>query len=149
METCLQPGSFCVYWKIQSVRTLAIWYFTHLFNVLWSFKIGHADDHLEYVHSFIKFKYPLRRKSSSHVVNLTWIVWFWKPILLWWGTWSCSVWRRDNPETISPVWLNGKSGNIRGSFNKYVDLFHNFCSRRLITLRFGTHSWTTNSVDLK
>ena len=50
---------------------------------------------------------------------------------------------------IKPRALNGKSGNIRGPFNKYVDLFHNFCSRRLITFGFGTLSWTTNSVDLK
>ena len=38
---------------------------------------------------------------------------------------------------------------IRGSFKKYVDFYHNFFSRRHITLRFGTHIWTTNSVDLK
>ena len=37
---------------------------------------------------------------------------------------------------------------LRGSFKKYVDFYHNFFSRRHITLRFGTHIWTTNSVDL-
>ena len=50
---------------------------------------------------------------------------------------------------IKPRALSGKSGRIRGSFKKYVDFFHNFCSRRFITLRFGTHIWTTNSVELK
>mgnify|MGYP003692059665 CR=1 FL=1 len=38
---------------------------------------------------------------------------------------------------------------LRGSFKKYVDFYRNFFSRRHITLRFGTHIWTTNSVDLK
>ena len=37
--------------------------------------------------------------------------------------------------------------NVRGSFKKYVDFFHNFFSRRHIILRFCTHIWTTNSVD--
>ena len=37
---------------------------------------------------------------------------------------------------------------LRGSFKKYIDFCHNFFSRRHITLRFGTHIWTTNSVDL-
>ena len=37
--------------------------------------------------------------------------------------------------------------HIRGSFKKYVDFHHNDFSRRHITLRFGTHIWTTNSVD--
>ena len=37
--------------------------------------------------------------------------------------------------------------NLRGSFKKYVDFYHNFFSRRHITLRFGTHIWTTNSVN--
>ena len=39
--------------------------------------------------------------------------------------------------------------SLRGSFKKFVDFYHNFFSRRHITLRFGTHIWTTNSVDLK
>ena len=38
---------------------------------------------------------------------------------------------------------------VRGSFKKYVDFGHNYLSRRHITLRFGTHIWTTNSVDLR
>ena len=47
---------------------------------------------------------------------------------------------------IGPVVLDKK---IRGSFKKYVDFYNNFFSRRHITLRFDTHTWTTNSVDLK
>ena len=39
--------------------------------------------------------------------------------------------------------------HVRGSFKKYVDFYHNFFSRCHIILRFGTHIWTTNSVDLK
>ena len=38
---------------------------------------------------------------------------------------------------------------IRGSFKKYVDFYHNFFSRRHLTLRFGTHIQTTNSVHLQ
>ena len=38
---------------------------------------------------------------------------------------------------------------VRGSFKKYVDFCYNFFSRRHITLGFGTHIWTTNSVDLQ
>ena len=36
---------------------------------------------------------------------------------------------------------------VRGSFKKYVEF--GVLSRRHITLRFGTHIWTTNSVDLR
>ena len=39
--------------------------------------------------------------------------------------------------------------HVRGSLKKYVDFCHNFFSRRHITLGFGTHIWTTNSVDLQ
>ena len=39
--------------------------------------------------------------------------------------------------------------SIRGSLKTYVDFCHNFFSRRHITLGFGTHIWTTNSVDLQ
>ena len=38
---------------------------------------------------------------------------------------------------------------LRESFKKYVDFCHTFFSRRQITLRFGTHIWTTNYVDLQ
>ena len=62
----------------------------------------------------------------------------------------------DGQQAICKVHLAFSSGElkrgilqVRGSFKTYVDFYHNFFSRRHITLRFGTHILTTNSVDLK
>ena len=56
----------------------------------------------------------------------------------------------SRPVTSTSIEMSPRSPIIvRGSFKKYVDFYHNFFTRRHITLRFGTHIWTTNSVDLK
>ena len=56
--------------------------------------------------------------------------------------------KQANIERLKNVWMLC-NWSVQGSLKKHVDICHNFFFRCNITLRFGTHIYTTNHVHFK